>query len=239
MTRMNWNRPPRYPPPGEAFNPLADRAEQAERAWNRGGRFVGIDRASGPDRTVEIEGINRDGVLHVESITETMHCTALEAREQLQGVTAATVHCDGACWQARQDNGERAARGPGGWGLLIDSRTVPRIELCGGSAHTTNNRMEMIAAMTALRVLPAECAILIISDSQYLVKGASVWLARWRRKGFKRRGVDQPNADLWRKLDDLATGRPLTWKWVKGHNGHRDNDRADQLATIGLRQNRA
>lgn len=234
MSRMDWNRP-RVQHGREDINPLARRAEAAEWAWKNGGRFVGVDRAIGADRTVEISGTVSNGVQHVEAIRETMHATAVEAREQLRGVTAATVHCDGACWQ-RLDEGLRGSHGPGGWGLLIDSHTVPRIELCGGAASTTNNRMEMIAAMTALRVLPAECAVLIITDSQYLVKGATVWLTKWRRKGFKRRGVDQPNADLWRKLDALATGRPLTWQWVKGHNGHRDNDRADQLATMGLRQ---
>lgn len=237
MSRLNWDRP-RYQPGRDDINPLARRAEQAERAWKSGGRFVGIDRASGPDRTVEIEGVRQNGVLHIETIRETMHATAVQAIEQLRVVTAATVHCDGACWQDRTE-GRRGGHGPGGWGLLIDSRTVPRIELCGGEPATTNNRMEMIAAITALRVLPAACAILIISDSLYLVKGATTWLPGWRRKGFQRRGVDQPNADLWRALDALATGRPVTWKWVKGHNGHRDNDRADQLATMGLRQNKA
>lgn len=231
MTRMNWNRP-QHVPPGEDFNPLARRAELAAREWSNGSRFVGGDRASGPDRTVEISGTVRDGVLHVETMLQTMHATAREATEQLAAVTSATVHCDGACQQGGRP------RGPGGWGLLIDSHTVPRIELCGGEPSTTNNRMEMTAALTALRVLPAPCVVTIITDSQYLVKGATLWLPGWRRKNFHRKDAPIPNADLWRALDTLATGRPIIWKWVKGHNGHSGNDRADQLATMGLRQNK-
>lgn len=237
MTRMKWDRPRRQPGADGGFNLLAHRAERAERAWKGGldltapARFVGIDPASGPDRTVEVKGSLRDGVLHVEQMRVTLHASALEATAQLRGVTRATVHCDGCC---------EPNPGRGGWGLLVDSHTVPRIELCGGAAGTTNNAMELTGAIVALQVLPAQCAILIISDSQYLVKGATAWLPGWKRRGW-RTAEKKPvaNIELWRQLDALATGRPLTWKWVKGHNGHHGNERADLLASIGRDQNRA
>lgn len=151
----------------------------------------------------------------------------LEVRDRLSAVTNAVVHCDGAC---------EPNPGPGGWGVLIDTHRLRRIELCGGEANTTNNRMEMTAAIVALTVLPAHCATVIVSDSQLLTKGMTIWIANWRRKGFRQGAGERVNVDLWRALDALTTGRPsVTWRWVKGHNGHDDNERADQLADIGLR----
>lgn len=150
----------------------------------------------------------------------------LQARDRLSAVTTAVVHCDGAC---------EPNPGPGGWGLLIDSHAVHRIELCGGDLDTTNNRMEMTAAIVALTVLPAHCATVIVSDSQLLTKGMTIWIANWRRKGFRQGAGERVNVDLWRALDGLSTGRNVTWRWVKGHNGHDGNERADVLATMGMR----
>lgn len=219
MTKMNWNRPKRLHGTSDGFNPLAARADRAARTWG--------------NRDLEREAARMDRPASMPippAGPPSLLSSALEAQERLSAVASATVHCDGCC---------EPNPGRGGWGLLIDSHTVPRIELCGGDRYTTNNRMEIIGAITALRILPAHCVTVIITDSQYLVKGATAWMAGWRRKGFQRAGVDMPNADLWKALDALATGRKLTWKWVKGHNGHHGNERADQLATIGLRQNGA
>lgn len=214
MTRMNWNRPKRHHGTSDGFNPLAARADRAERAW--GNRSL--------EREAARIGRQQAPALVLNS------ASIMAAQERLTAVTNAVVHCDGAC---------EPNPGPGGWGLLIDSHAVHRIELCGGDPATTNNRMEVTAAIVALTVLPVRCATVVITDSQYLAKGASAWIAGWRRKGFKRGDQDMPNADLWRLLDTLITGRSINWKWVRGHDGHHGNERADQLAAIGLRQSGA
>jgi ribonuclease HI len=149
-----------------------------------------------------------------------------DARARLSGVMEAVAHCDGCC---------SPNPGPGGWGLMVDS-SIPRIELCGADRQTTNNRMEITAALVALIVLPPTCTTTIISDSQYLIKGASLWITGWKRKGFQRGGEPIPNADLWRDMDALTAGRSLTWRWVRGHSGHDGNERADALATRGARR---
>lgn len=218
MTRMRWDRPRRQHGASDGFNPLAHRAERAERTWG------------GMDLEREVARLDRPASMPIAAAgPPDLQSSVLEAQDRLSAVTSATVHCDGCC---------EPNPGRGGWGALIDTHTVPRIELCGGDRYTTNNRMEIIGAITALRILPAHCSTVIITDSQYLVKGASVWMPGWRRKGFQRTGVDMPNADLWKALDALTTGRNVAWKWVKGHNGHHGNERADQLAAFG-RQNGA
>jgi ribonuclease HI len=108
------------------------------------------------------------------------------------------------------------------------------VELAGGEVNTTNNKMELFAALIALQVLPHSCEARIISDSRYAVSGAAEWLDGWRAKRFLRGGLPMPNADLWQELDRLATGRAIRWWWVRGHNGDAGNERADRLATGGL-----
>jgi len=150
----------------------------------------------------------------------------LAAKDDLQFAGYAIVHTDGGC---------EPNPGAGGWGVVIDVADH-KIELCGGERSTTNNRMEMTAAIVALTVLPTTCAVTIVSDSQYLVNGMSKWIGSWRRRGFKKKGEPIPNADLWRTLDALSAGRAVGWKWVRGHNGHAANERADQLASEGRRK---
>lgn len=148
----------------------------------------------------------------------------MEARDRLSAVTRAIVHCDG----SSQPN-----PGRGGWGVVIDAPPLPQIELSGGEPRTTNNRMEMTAAIVALTVLQIRCSTSLITDSQYLIKGATVWLAGWKRNNYERTEGPVLNADLWRSIDALSTGRAITWKWIRGHNGHPGNERADQLAAKG------
>lgn len=147
----------------------------------------------------------------------------LQAREALAGATWAIVHADG---------GAAPNPGPGGFGVVMraEGRAV---DLFGGEVRTTNNRMELLAAISALEVLPSHCRTTIISDSKYVVLGASQWIVGWRRKAWKRDGKPLPNGDLWRRLDALMVGRSITWRWVKGHGQDRMNIRADELATYG------
>lgn len=94
----------------------------------------------------------------------------------------------------------------------------------------------MTAAIVALTVLPPACGVTIYTDSQYLQKGMTLWMAGWTRKDFRRKDGLVPNADLWRTLDALASGRTVTWSWLRGHNGHAGNERADGLASEGRRK---
>lgn len=149
------------------------------------------------------------------------------AKAALIGATSAVVHCDGGC---------EPNPGNGGWGVSIDVAGIPTTSLWGGVADTTNNRMELTAAIVTLSVLPVGCDVTIFSDSQYLIKGMTLWLAGWKRKGFRRGDGVVPNADLWRTLDALSAGRAVQWRWVRGHNGHAGNERADELATRGMRE---
>jgi ribonuclease HI len=147
-----------------------------------------------------------------------------DARLRLAGADAVVAHCDGACVPNP---------GRGGWGVTVSAPGLPVVDLCGGELGSTNNRMEVTAAIVALQVLPLSCSATIISDSQYLIRGAAEWLAGWREKKFLRGGLEIPNADLWRELDRLA-GRATRWSWVRGHNGDAGNERADALALQGM-----
>ena len=151
------------------------------------------------------------------------------AKATLISAKSAVVHCDGGC---------EPNPGDGGWGVTIDVAGIPTTNLWGGVADTTNNRMELTAAIVTLSVLPVECDVTIFSDSQYLIKGMTLWLAGWKRRGFRRGDGTVPNADLWRSLDALSAGRTVHWRWVRGHNGHAGNERADGLATRGMREAR-
>ena len=124
--------------------------------------------------------------------------------------------------------------GPGGWGIIIRAED-DQIEFCGGELKTTNNRMEMLAVIRALEKLPEPCTAKIYSDSQYVIKGISEWIHGWKARGWKTAAKDPvKNEDLWRKLDELRDGHTIEWIWVKGHAGHAENERADELARKGL-----
>jgi ribonuclease HI len=129
--------------------------------------------------------------------------------------------------------------GPGGWGALLQARegdaVVRERELSGGAAATTNNRMELMAAIAALEALEKATAITIVTDSAYVKGGITGWLAGWKRNGWKTAGRDPvKNVDLWQRLDAAAARHRVTWTWVKGHAGHPENERADALARAGM-----
>ncbi len=125
--------------------------------------------------------------------------------------------------------------GPGGWGVLIAENGTER-ELSGGERDTTNNRMEMLAAIRALEETPADQPVILHTDSQYVKNGITSWIHGWKRNGWKtaaRKPVK--NQDLWQRLDAQIEGRNVEWRWVKGHAGHPGNERADALASAAAR----
>lgn len=137
-----------------------------------------------------------------------------------------TIYTDGAC---------SGNPGPGGWGAILihDSH---RKELSGGAARTTNNRMEMTAAIEALEALKGSCRIELYTDSNYLRGGITGWIRQWKRNGWKtaaRKPVK--NEDLWKRLDEACARHDIRWRWVKGHAGHPENERADELAREGMK----
>jgi len=135
------------------------------------------------------------------------------------------VYTDGAC---------KGNPGAGGWGVLLKSGERTR-ELCGGEAHTTNNRMELTAVIRALTALNRQCRVRLHTDSRYVQQGITVWIHDWKKRGWKtadRKAVK--NADLWRQLDALAQQHEIEWIWVKAHAGHDGNERADELANRGV-----
>ena len=135
------------------------------------------------------------------------------------------IYTDGAC---------KGNPGPGGWGALLqfDGREK---ELCGGEPATTNNRMELTGVIRALEALKRPCAVDLYTDSQYVQKGISTWIASWKRRGWKTADKKPvKNVDLWLQLDALAAKHEIRWHWVRGHAGHAENERADQLANRGI-----
>jgi len=142
-------------------------------------------------------------------------------------VTKVEIYTDGAC---------RGNPGPGGWGAILRSSGKER-EIWGGELATTNNRMELTAAIRALELLRRPCEVHAYTDSEYLRRGISEWLKDWKRRGWKT--ADRKplkNEDLWRCLDDLVSRHEVRWHWVRGHSGHPENERADELANRGLDQ---
>ena len=128
--------------------------------------------------------------------------------------------------------------GPGGWGVLLRHGSAEK-ELCGGEAETTNNRMEITAAIRALEALKRPVRVRLYTDSQYLRNGVTLWLQRWQTNGWRtadRKPVK--NVDLWQRLLELLARHEVDWRWVKGHAGHPENERADALARRGLGQAR-
>ena len=129
--------------------------------------------------------------------------------------------------------------GPGGWGVLLKTGTHEK-ELFGGEAETTNNRMELVAAIEALSALKERSKVILHTDSTYVKDGLTKWMASWKRNGWKT-AAKKPvkNKDLWMSLDEAANRHDIVWKWVKGHSGDEGNERADALARLGAQQARA
>jgi iron complex transport system ATP-binding protein len=137
------------------------------------------------------------------------------------------IYTDGAC---------SGNPGPGGWGVLVRAEEI-ETEFCGGEPVTTNNRMELLAVIEALQSFSQPVQARVYTDSQYVQKGISQWIHDWKRRGWKTAGKEPvKNEDLWRRLDALAAGHSLEWHWVRGHNGHPENERVDALARTGLEQ---
>ncbi len=140
------------------------------------------------------------------------------------------AYTDGAC---------KGNPGPGGWGALLRYKGHEK-ELSGGERETTNNRMELMAVIRALESLKRPSEVLITTDSQYVMKGITEWIKNWKRNGW-RTAAKKPvkNADLWQELDRFVEQHQVKWAWVKGHSGHAENERADELANLGITKMRA
>jgi ribonuclease HI len=135
------------------------------------------------------------------------------------------IYTDGAC---------RGNPGPGGWGVVLSYKGSMR-ELFGGENETTNNRMELLAVISALEALNKPCKVQINSDSKYVLQGITEWMENWKKRGWKTASKSPvKNEDLWRRLDAARTPHEIEWKWVKGHSGDKGNDKADALANLGI-----
>jgi ribonuclease HI len=135
------------------------------------------------------------------------------------------IHTDGAC---------SGNPGPGGWGAILDYNGT-RKELFGGEPQTTNNRMELQAAIEALAALTRACTVEMHVDSQYVKDGITKWIHGWKKNGWKTADKKPvKNVELWQALDEAIKRHEISWHWVKGHDGHPDNERADELARMGI-----
>jgi ribonuclease HI len=135
------------------------------------------------------------------------------------------IHSDGGC---------HGTPGPGGWAAVLEFGPVKR-ELSGGTAATTNNRMELQAAIEALSALKEPCEVEFYTDSEYVKNGVTKWIANWKRNGWKTQAkTPVKNEDLWRKLDPLVANHKIHWHWLKGHAGHVGNERCDELANVEM-----
>ncbi|MBS4083660.1 MAG: ribonuclease HI [Rhizobiales bacterium] len=135
------------------------------------------------------------------------------------------IHSDGAC---------SGNPGPGGWGAIIEHNGT-RTELKGGEQLTTNNRMELMAAIMALESLPANCKADLYTDSQYVKGGITAWMKNWKKNGWKTADKKPvKNIELWQRLENAASAHQVDWHWLKGHAGHAENERADELAREGM-----
>jgi len=137
------------------------------------------------------------------------------------------IFTDGAC---------KGNPGPGGWGALLRCGSNKK-ELCGGENGTTNNRMELLAAIKSLEVLSRPCKVKLTTDSEYVRKGVLEWMENWKKRQWLT-SAKQPvkNRELWQRLDRILVCQEVSWRWVKGHSGHPGNERADQLANLGVQK---
>jgi ribonuclease HI len=149
------------------------------------------------------------------------------AGRNLPGMTEVVIYTDGAC---------SGNPGPGGWGAVLQWNGTVK-ELHGGEPQTTNNRMELMAAIQALEGLSRPATVQLYTDSKYLLDGITKWIHGWQRNGW-RTAAKQPvkNADLWRRLVEAMDGHQISWQWVKGHAGDPGNERADELARLGIEE---
>lgn len=166
---------------------------------------------------------------HLESAVDAILGTRKTATEKSLKPTQDIIYIwsDGAC---------SGNPGPGGWGTIIemDGRLM---ELSGGSRKTTNNIMEMLGALEGIKRTPPGSSIVLTSDSQYVVKGMTQWIHGWKKKGWKKAdGKAVLNKDIWLELDEEASKRTIDWKWIKGHAGHPENERCDELAREAIPQ---
>jgi ribonuclease HI len=147
----------------------------------------------------------------------------------MSGRTTVDIYTDGAC---------SGNPGPGGWGAILRHGGSER-EISGGEADTTNNRMELMAAIRALEALTRPVTARVHTDSTYVKDGITKWMAQWKVRGW-RTAAKKPvkNVDLWQRLDAAAAGHDVSWHWVRGHSGHPENERADELARQGLAEAR-
>ncbi len=151
------------------------------------------------------------------------------ADASVDGGTDVVVYSDGAC---------KGNPGPGGWGALLRFRSgdgsVHEKELFGGEPATTNNRMELTAAVRALEALKRPCRVVVHTDSKYVMDGITKWIIGWKKRGWVNSAKEPvKNQDLWKALDAEVARHDVTWQWVRGHSGHVDNERADALANRG------
>jgi ribonuclease HI len=145
------------------------------------------------------------------------------------GLPHVVIHTDGAC---------SGNPGPGGWGVILEFGKTKK-EMKGGESHTTNNRMELMAAITALETLKKPCRVDLYTDSQYVRNGIMTWIKGWKKNGWKTSDKKPvKNVELWQRLDAALGEHDVKWHWVKGHNGHDLNERADELAREGLAEAR-
>ena len=135
------------------------------------------------------------------------------------------IYTDGAC---------KGNPGPGGWGVILNYKGIVK-ELYGGDPATTNNRMELMAAIQALETLTKPCSVRLNTDSKYVLQGITEWMSNWKQRGWKTAAkTPVKNEDLWRRLDAAIQRHEIEWTWVKGHSGDKNNDRADELANLGI-----
>jgi len=138
---------------------------------------------------------------------------------------AVELYVDGAC---------RGNPGPGGWGVLLRYRGIEK-ELAGGQLSTTNNQMELMAAIQGIKALKKPCAVALYTDSQYVKKGITHWIGNWRKNSWKNAaGAPIKNKALWQELESVCKGYEIQWHWVRGHNGHPENERVDALARAAI-----